>query len=432
MNHDFLERQDEVESRARSYPRGLPIAIKKGEGSWLQDVEGRWYIDFLSGAGVLALGHCPPRVVKAVERQLELLTHGLDLPTPVKQDFSDGVLSKLPPGMRDRFKIHFCGPTGADAVEAAVKLCKTATGRSNVVAFQGSYHGCTAGAMALTSLIAPKLRVGNPMPGVHFMPFSYCGRCPLKLNPDTCDTNCIALLESTLTDTHGGFEPPAAVIIEMVQGEGGSIPARPEFVARLREVTRSVGVPLIVDEIQTGWGRTGDWFAFERYGIEPDVILLSKAIGAGFPVSVILYDKAFDVWEPGAHIGTFRGNQLAFAAGLENLAVFEDEDILGNVRQRSAEAMEFLANLANELDLIKEVRGVGLMIGVELRDTDEGREAARQVQKFSLKKGLIIERGGRDDLVLRLLPPLNIAGDVLLDGLGRFASALREAAASCR
>ncbi|MFE5689418.1 aminotransferase class III-fold pyridoxal phosphate-dependent enzyme [Streptomyces sp. NPDC056512] len=146
----------------------------------------------------------------------------------------------------------------------------------------------------------------------------------------------------------------------------------------------------------------------------------------------LLYDKALDVWEPGAHIGTFRGNQLAFAAGLESLAVFEDENILENVRQRSAEAKEFLAHLTDELDLIKEVRGVGLMIGVELRDTDEGREAARRVQKLALEKGLIIELGGRDDLVLRLLPPLNIAGDVLLDGLSRFASALREAAASCR
>src|SRR5207247_10512767 len=171
------------------------------------------------------------------------------------------------------FKIHFCGPTGADAVEAAVKLCKKATGRGGVVAFQGSYHGSTHGAMSLTSDLQPKAGLQNMLPGIHFTPFAYCHRCPLNLSPDTCDTNCAELLANTLRDSHGGVPLPAAILIELVQGEGGVIPAPVEFVRRLAAIARDLDIPLIVDEVQTGCGRTGTWFAFEQYGIEPDVVV---------------------------------------------------------------------------------------------------------------------------------------------------------------
>ncbi|ANP53490.1 diaminobutyrate-2-oxoglutarate transaminase [Streptomyces griseochromogenes] len=427
-NTELLQFQEHHESSARTYPRNLPLAIQRAFGSHVLDMEGTSYIDFLSGAGVLALGHGHPRVLDAIREQLDLLTHGLDIPTPVKAEFTRRHLQMLPPGMRDRMRVHFCGPTGADAVEAAVKLCKTATGRSDVVAYQGGYHGCTAGAMALTSLVAPKRQVANLMPGVHFMPYSYCAQCPLRLSPDSCDVNCVALLESALSDSHAGFTTPAAVILELVQGEGGSIPAHPEFVRRVREATRAAGVPLVVDEIQTGAGRTGTWFAFEQYGIEPDVILLSKAIGGGLPVSLMLYDQALDVWEPGSHIGTFRGNQLAFAAGLAVLDVFEKEDVLANVRARSAQAFAALTPLETELPTVLQVRGKGLMIGVELAGTPavDAGELAREVQRVCFEGGLLIERGGRDDRVLRLLPPLNISEETFARGLDILATAVRE------
>ncbi|MEU8779897.1 diaminobutyrate--2-oxoglutarate transaminase family protein [Streptomyces sp. NPDC048606] len=427
-NAELLEFQERHESNARTYPRNLPLAIRRASGSHVLDMEGKSYIDFLSGAGVLALGHGHPQVLDAIVEQLPLLTHGLDIPTPVKAEFTRRHLEMLPEGMRDRMRMHFCGPTGADAVEAAVKLCKTATGRSEVIAYQGGYHGCTAGAMALTSLVAPKRRIGNLMPGVHFMPYSYCAQCPLKLSSDTCDVNCVAMLESSLEDSHAGFTTPAAVIVELVQGEGGSVPAHPEFVRRLREATRAAGVPLIVDEIQTGAGRTGTWFAFEQYGIEPDVILLSKAVGGGLPVSLMIYDEALDVWEPGSHIGTFRGNQLAFAAGLAVMDVFEKEDVLANVRERSAQAFAALAPLAEELPSVLDVRGKGLMIGVELAGTHEvsAADLAREIQQACFDAGLLIERGGRDDRVLRLLPPLNIAEETFARGLYILATAIRE------
>lgn len=411
-NAELLAFQEQYESSARTYPRNLPIAIRSAHGSYVRDMDGKSYLDFLSGAGVLALGHCHPDIVEAIRTQAGVFGHGLDIATPVRTEFMRRLLDRLPETMREDTKVHMCGPTGADAVEAAIKLCKAATGRHEVVAFQGSYHGCSAGAMAVTSLVSMKQEVnGHHLPGVHFMPFSYCNRCPLKLSPENCDTNCVAMIESALGDSHSGFTQPAAVIVELVQGEGGSIPARPDFVRRLRAATQSAGVPLIVDEIQTGGGRTGTWFAFEQYGIEPDVVLLSKALGGGLPVSVMLYRASLDTWPAGTHIGTFRGNQLAFAAGVALQRTFDRDKILENVRSRSQQAFSALRPLTHRLECVAEVRGLGLMIGVELANTGfvSGGELARAVQRECLRSGLIVELGGRDDCVIRLLPPLNIA-----------------------
>lgn len=330
-----LARQDQVESSARTYPRHLPIAVAEGQGTFLRDVDGNTFIDFLAGAGVLSLGHSHPELVEVATQQLALYAHGLDFPTPAKQAFVEAQLSMLPTAMQDRMKIHFCGPTGANAVDAAIKLCKTATGRGDVVSFQGGFHGTSHLAMALTGLVDQKRPVANGVPGVHFFPYSYCGRCPVALTPETCSTNCVSYLERALQDSNGGVPLPAAVILELVQGEGGVIPAKLDFVQRVRTLTRELGIPLIVDEVQTGCGRTGTWFAFEHYDIEPDVIVASKALsGIGMPVAIILYDRQLDVWAPGAHTGTFRGNQLAFAAGTKAVQVVRRDDILGNVRRR--------------------------------------------------------------------------------------------------
>ncbi|GAA3792947.1 diaminobutyrate--2-oxoglutarate transaminase [Sphaerisporangium flaviroseum] len=412
----LLARQERRESNARTYPRRLPIAIADASGSFLRDLDGNTFIDFLTGAGVLSLGHNHPELVRAVTAQLTRLTHGLDFPTPAKDEFTGAQLSMLPPGMRDRMKLHFCGPTGGDAVDAAIKLCKIATGRGDVVAFQGGFHGSGHAAMALSGLVSQKRPVRNGVPGVHFFPYSYCTRCPIALAPDTCDVNCAGHLEQSLRDGNGGVAPPAAVILEMVQGEGGVIPARREFVQRVRALTRELGVPLIVDEVQTGCGRTGTWFAFEQYGIEPDVIVASKALsGIGVPVAIIMYDERLDVWAPGAHIGTFRGNQLAFAAGTEAVRIVRRDDVLGNVRRRGEQIADRLAKLPNN-PWVREVRGLGLMWGVELADPNDGSPAtalAHEVQSAALRRGLIIELGGRGDCVVRILPPLNVTAEVV-------------------
>jgi diaminobutyrate-2-oxoglutarate transaminase len=413
---EFLARQQRRESNARAYPRNLPIAIAEGSGSFVRDLDGNVFIDFLTGAGVLSLGHNHPDLVRAVTEQLGRLTHGLDFPTPAKDEFIEAQLSMLPPDLRSRMKLHFCGPTGANAVEAAVKLCKIATGRGDVISFQGGYHGCSHGAMALTGLVAQKRPVPNGVPGIHFFPYSYCGRCPLGLKPDTCETNCVGYLERSLRDPNGGVPLPAAVILELVQGEGGVVPATMAFARRVRALTRALDIPLIVDEVQTGCGRTGTWFAFEQYDIEPDVIVASKALsGIGAPVAIIMYDERLDVWAPGAHTGTFRGNQLAFAAGVAAIRVFQRDGVLDNVRRRG-EQIEFRLAGLGRYPWVLQVRGRGLMWGVELADPRDGRTAgalAREVQARALRRGLILELGGRDDCVVRMLPPLNVTAEVV-------------------
>ncbi|MEU3752839.1 diaminobutyrate--2-oxoglutarate transaminase family protein [Streptomyces olivoreticuli] len=413
---ELLDRQQRRESNARTYSRHLPIALAEGSGSFVEDVDGNVFIDFLTGAGVLSLGHNHPELVQAVTTQLGLLTHGLDFPTPAKDAFIEAQLSMLPAPMRDRVKMHFCGPTGANAVEAAIKLCKIATGRGDIVSFQGGFHGSTHATLSLSGLLAQKRNVPNSMPGVHFFPYSSCARCPVGLAPDTCATNCVEYLERSLRDSNGGVPLPAAVLLEMVQGEGGIVPARADFVRRVRELTRELDIPLVVDEVQTGCGRTGTWFAFEQYDIEPDVIVASKALsGIGTPIAVIIYDAKLDTWAPGAHIGTFRGNQLAFAAGTEAVRIVRRDDILGNVRRRGEQIADRLtALLVNPW--VHEVRGRGLMWGIELADPATGQPAsafAAEVQSRALRGGLIVELGGRDDCVVRIMPPLNVEADVV-------------------
>ena len=440
----LLARQAHRESNARVYGRHFPIAVEDAAGSFVRDVDGNVFIDFLTGAGVLSLGHCHPELVEVAAAQLGRFGHGLDLPTPVKDAFVEAQLSMLPGQMAERTKIHFCGPTGANAVDAAVKLCKTATGRGDIVSFQGGFHGTTHAGMALSGVVANKAPIGNGMPGVHFFPYSSCADCPLELTRTSCAVNCVGFLEKSLRDPNGGIALPAAVLLELVQGEGGVVPADVEFVRRVRELTRELDIPLIVDEVQTGCGRTGTWFAFEQYGIEPDVIVASKALsGIGQPVALIMYDERLDVWRPGAHTGTFRGNQVAFATGTRAVQIVRRDDVLGNVRARGSQIQRRL-DVLRAHPWVRDVRGRGLMWGVELAHPITGRrasEVAERVQARALGTGLILELGGRDDCVVRMLPPLNVtetvvdtACSILIDALDHVTAdvALTEWAADAR
>ncbi|GHJ42887.1 diaminobutyrate--2-oxoglutarate aminotransferase [Catellatospora sp. TT07R-123] len=420
----YLDRQERRESNARTYPRNLPIAIRRAQGSFVEDVDGNVFLDFLAGAGVLSLGHNHPDVVAAISAQLGEFVHGLDFPTVAKDEFTSAQLGMLPGDMGQRYKVHFCGPTGANGVEAALKLAKIATGRGDVVAFSGGFHGSTAGAMAVTGNLGPKTPVANGMPGVHFFPFSHCRRCPLGLRPDSCETNCATYLERVLNDANGGIAKPAAVLLELVQGEGGTIPATRAFVRRVREITEALDIPLIVDEVQTGCGRTGTWFAFEQYDIEPDIVIASKALsGAGLPISLLFYRRELDRWNPGAHIGTFRGNQLAFAAGVAAVKVVREQRVLDNVQARHAQITAHLAAALDCHPYVADVRGIGLMWGIELTDP----ALARAVQAAALRRGLIIELGGRDDVVIRLLPPLTLSEQECRDALDILVASLAEA-----
>ena len=420
-NAHYLERQARRESNARSYPRRFPIALQSAKGCTVTDVDGRNYIDCLAGAGTLALGHNHPEVIEALQQVLlsGLPLHTLDLVTPVKDRFVSDIFETLPRALKDRARIQFCSPSGTDATEAAIKLAKTATGRDHVVAFRGAYHGMSQGSLSLMGSLGPKAALGHLVPGVHFFPYPYSFRCPFGRGREETAELAADYFERALKDPEGGIPLPAAVILEAVQGEGGVIPAPASWLQRVRAVTRELGIPLIVDEIQSGVGRTGTFYAFEKAGIVPDVILISKAIGGGLPLAVVVYDEALDLWQPGAHAGTFRGNQMAMAAGSKTLEIMQRDGLVERAARAGARLRGHLEQIASRSPFIGEVRGEGLMLGVELVDPysrsdlqghpAHGGTYARMVQSDAFMAGLILETGGRDGCVLRFLPPLVIS-----------------------
>lgn len=294
----YLERQQARESNARTYPRRIKIAIREAKGIYIKDTDGHLYFDCLAGAGTLALGHNHPVVIEAIRAALDenLPLHTLDLTTPAKDQFVEELFASLPLEFARNARIQFCGPTGADAVEAAVKLVKTATGRRSMLSFHGGYHGMTHGALSLTGNLDAKEAVAAGMPDVHFLPYPYHYRCPFGLGGEQGHRTSSHYIESILNDPESGIVPPAGMILEIVQGEGGVIPAEDDWVRDMRRITYECNIPLIVDEIQTGFGRTGKLYAFEHSGITPDVLLLSKAIGGSLPLSVVVYNQALDQW----------------------------------------------------------------------------------------------------------------------------------------
>lgn len=443
-NEQYLERQSRRESNARSYPRRFPVALQSAKGCIVTDVDGRSYIDCLAGAGTLALGHNHPEVIEALQQVLlsGLPLHTLDLTTPVKDRFVSDIFDTLPSILKERARIQFCSPSGTDATEAAIKLAKTATGRDHVIAFRGAYHGMSQGSLSLMGSLGPKAALGHLVPGVHFFPYPYSFRCPFGRGPEETADLAADYFERALNDPEGGIPLPAAVILEAVQGEGGVIPAPASWLRRIRKVTRDLGIPLIIDEIQSGVGRTGTFYAFEKAGIVPDIILISKAIGGGLPLAVIVYDEALDLWQPGAHAGTFRGNQLAMAAGSKTLEVMRRDALVERATQAGGRLRAHLEHIAAGSAYIGEVRGEGLMLGVELVDPfgrpnlqghpAHGGAYARLVQAEVFRSGLILETGGRDGSVLRFLPPLVISDaeiDRVADIVGSaFARLERQAA----
>lgn len=434
-NQYYLNRQSHFESNARSYPRKFPISIKSAQGAWLIDVEGKRYLDCLAGAGTLALGHNHPSVINAIKDVLEsqLPLHTLDLTTPLKDQFSETVLNLLP-GNPDEWRLQFCGPTGADANEAAFKLAKTATGRTPIISFAGGYHGMTNGTLSTTGNLGAKNPIGGLMPYVQFMPYPYAYRCPLGIGGEQGAQALANLFERMLDDVESGITKPAAVILEAIQGEGGVIPAPVEWLKRIREVTKRLGIILILDEVQAGIGRSGEFFAFGQSGIVPDMIVMSKAIGGGLPMSLVAYRAELDVWLPGAHTGTFRGNQLAMATGLATLDMITKQGVQDNVNVAGNVLKAGLLALQKRFPCIGEVRGRGLMLGIEIVDvhgkTDMlgslpyAPELSVALQQACFRAGLIAERGGRYGAVLRFLPPLTLSLDEVKQVLERLEIAL--------
>ena len=437
-NKWFIGRQNDTESSARSYPRKFPFALNKAKGSWVEDVEGNRYLDFLCGAGTLALGHNDDEIKEAMINLIssDAPLHTLDLTTPVKNKYVETIISVLPQQMQGNVKIQFCSPSGTDATDAAIKLCKTATGRGTVIAFSGGYHGMGHGAMALTGNLNAKSKVQNLMPGVQFMPYPYSYRCPFGLGGEAGARACSAYFERVLKDPESGITKPAAVIIEPIQGEGGVIPAPAEFLQTVRRVTKELDIPLIVDEIQCGIGRSGQMFAFEESGIIPDVILMSKAIGGSQPMSVVVYNKDLDKWTAGAHAGTFRGNQLAMAAGTVVLKRVSNPAFLSEVRRKGERIKKGLEELRKDVKIIGDIRGRGLMLGIEFVNPNGEKDImghpeasgsiAAEVQKRCFENHLVMEKGGRNGSTMRCLCALTVTDDEITTMLDIFSRVVRE------
>lgn len=426
---DRLERIKRLESSARSYASKFEALFVSGIGVRMRDQSGREVIDCLACAGALPLGHNHPEIR---EELLRFITSNhvqqvLDLATPAKFEFLQELFGLLPEEWATRAKIHFCSPSGSDAVEAAMKLARLATRRQPVIAFHGAYHGMTSGALAAMGNLSPKASLVAGAGSVHFAPYPYRYRCPFGTSG--CDTDHLSIqyLSTLLSDPESGISKPAAVLVEVIQGEGGCIPASDEWLRELRRLTQQHGILLIIDEVQTGFARTGSMFAFQRSGIRPDVLVLSKAVGGGFPLAVIVYDESLDTWPRGMHAGTFRGNQIAMVAGTATMKILSRDRMDRHAQAIGAALSDGLMQLAGRHPELGDIRGRGLMLGVEVvkpsthaaRAPQDGA-LAEAIQRAAFANGLLIETGGRHSAVLRFLPPLILTKNdvgIILDRL---------------
>lgn len=428
VSKQLLDFQYTYEGSAVSYSRGLPMALQRGRGATVEDVDGNIYIDFFGGAAVMNVGHANPAVTAAAAAQIKELTHSLDIPHPARQALVARIMPLLPEPIK---RIFFGGPTGSDAVEAALKLAKSNTGRIPVIAFEGGYHGMSAGALSLTSGLGFKEDFLPLLPEVHFIPYAYCYRCAFGKQPDSCDLECAGYLEHVLESPHSGIGKPAAVVIEAVQGEGGSIVPPDGYLPAIRSICSSYDVLLITDEIQAGFCRTGKMFSFDHTGVVPDIITMSKALGGGgFPISGIAYKEELDTWPPGKHIGTFRGNLVAYAAGKAALDFMLENNLADHSLVLGGHMLTWLQEIAKDSPLIGEARGKGLMLGVELVEDKATRKPApnlaKKLRTLCHQRGLLIEIGGHFSNVARFLPPLVLTEELALKGIEIFEDAVKQ------
>ncbi|TIL38097.1 diaminobutyrate--2-oxoglutarate transaminase [Mesorhizobium sp.] len=409
---------DRMESEVRSYVRSFPVLFDRGVGTTLTAADGQEYLDFFGGAGALNYGHNNPAFKQALLDYIERdgIVHSLDLATTAKKGFIEAFERYIlkPRGLT--YKLQFTGPTGANAVEAALKLARQVTGRSNIVSFTGSYHGVSAGSLAATANKEMRAAAGFPLAHVTSLPYEgYLGGLF-----DTID-----YLEKLLADPSSGFDTPAAVILEAVQGEGGINPASVKWLQRLRELTSRHGIVLILDDIQAGVGRTGKFFSFEPSGIVPDIVTLSKSLSAyGTPMALVLIKPDLDVWKPAAHTGTFRGNNLAFVTARAALETYwSDSKFEDEIARKSAILATELASIAADYPALGlSVRGRGLMYGLV---SPKDHSLPARVSKEAFARHLVLETAGSYGEVLKFMPALTIAEADLRRGLSIIRDIIR-------
>jgi diaminobutyrate-2-oxoglutarate transaminase len=399
---------ERLESQVRAYSRSFPTVFQRAKGAFLYDSQGKRYIDFFCGAGALNYGHNDPAMKEAIVNYLNSdgIVHSLDMATSAKARFLEQFESVIlaPRGLA--YKIQFTGPTGTNAIEAALKLARKAKKRANVIAFTNSYHGLSSGALAVTAKSFYRNEAFVNRSNVSFMPFDgYFGP----------DVNTIDYIRQFIEDGSSGVDLPAAIVVETIQAEGGVQVARKEWLQALALLCDQFDILLIVDDIQVGCGRTGTFFSFEPAGIQPDLVILSKSIsGFGLPMSLVLIKPPFDQWEPGEHTGTFRGNNLAFVTAAEAIRYWETPCFAETIKRKSQLMARTLLEIQERYPEVESrTRGAGLIYGLEISRP----ELSRQVAREAFARGLIIELCGAKNNVLKFLPPLMIDETVLQEGL---------------
>jgi 4-aminobutyrate aminotransferase len=402
-----IERDQRVMSQ--NYGKDYPLVAERGYGACVVDVDGNRYLDFGAGIAVVATGHSHPRVVQAIKEQADRFIH------MCYTDFYYDNLIQLAERLARRapgpgpWRVFFAN-SGAEVNEGAIKLARVRTGRQKVIGFYGAFHGRTYAGMSLTaSKLAQKRGYGPFLPEVYHSHYAYCYRCPVNRQPETCNVECLNLLTETMFGSTVPPEEVAAVIVEPVQGEGGYVPPHPGFLKRLREVTRKHGILVIADEVQSGMGRTGKLFASEHYGLEPDIVTLAKGIASGMPLGALLAREDVMKWNDGGHGSTFGGNPVSTAAALATLDLLE-QGLIENAATVGAHLLRRSREVLGRHACVGDVRGIGLMIGLEIVKDRAGREPAGELRlkiiQEAFRRGLLLIGCGKS--TIRLAPPLTI------------------------
>lgn len=406
VNND-LSIFEELESNVRSYVRSFPTVFTKAKGYKMWDMDGKEYIDFFAGAGALNYGHNEDKMKQKLIEYImnDGITHSLDMATDAKADFLDKFNNVILKPRNLEYKVMFPGPTGTNSVESALKLARKVTGRTDIISFTNGFHGMTIGSLSVTGNSMKRRGAGIPLQYVVTMPYD-------SFVSDNLDT--VEYLDRFLEDKGSGVAIPAAMILETVQGEGGLNAASYEWLQRVESLCRKWGIFLIVDDVQSGVGRTGTFFSFEKAGIKPDIICLSKSLsGYGQPLALTLIKPELDIFEPGEHNGTFRGNNLAFITATESLSYWETDEFEKSIAEKSEKITEFLAGIVEKYpDLKGEVKGRGFMQGIS--SSVEG--LAGKIAAKAFEKGLIMETAGPLDEVFKLFPALTIDNEGLEKG----------------
>jgi 4-aminobutyrate aminotransferase len=412
-----------------SYTRGYPFVMSRGEGALVEDVDGNSFLDFNAGIAVVAAGHSHPRIIASIQQQAARFLHmsGTDFYYENMVQLAEKLAALMPGEGPNR--VYF-GNSGTEAVEAAIKMSRYHSGRDKFIAFIGGFHGRTMGSLSLTGSKVVQRKGFGPMLPVHHIPYAYCYRCAYGKHPDTCSVECVKVLEDQLFKTILPAEEVAAIVVEPVQGEGGYVVPPPKFHQELRRIADKYGILLIHDEVQCGMGRTGKMFASEHFGVDPDIVTLAKGVASGMPLGVAVARADIMNWRPGTHASTFGGNPVSVAAALTTIELLE-ESLIENAARVGAHMLGRISDWPRRFRYVGDVRGLGLMIGVELvsdKDTKEPAHLLRnRLEAMAFERGLLILGCGTNSI--RLCPPLVITqaqADFAVDTLEQCLRALEQ------